>query len=203
MAGMARKLDSKRIMVASHNAGKIGEISSLLSVYGIKTLNAAALGLPEPEENGSTYLENALLKAKACLDLTKLAILADDSGIEVEALSSKPGLDTAPFTEKLGGKERVFSLWAGDKRIQENPKAHFICVQVLMWPDGHYEHFFAEVPGRLVFPPRGSGGHGYDPVFIPKGHERTMAEMTFDEKRNISHRFKALAALISACIAPG
>lgn len=199
---MHRKLESQNLLIASHNAGKISEISALLSQHGIKSLSAASLNLPEPEEDGLTYLENALIKARACMALTNLAVLADDSGIEVAAFGQQPGVDTAPYTKKLGTREKVFALWQADPALKENPRASFVCVQVLMWPDGHFEHFFARVSGRLAFPPRGLGGHGYDPIFIPDGHSSTMAEMNLEEKNSFSHRSRALRSLIANCLAP-
>jgi XTP/dITP diphosphohydrolase len=196
---MPRKFVEKSLVIASHNAGKISEIKAILSSHPIKISDAATLDLDEPEENGGTYLENALIKARACVLATNLAVLADDSGIEVEALGNQPGVDTAPFTKKSGGREKVFALWQANKKIQENPRAAFICYQVLMWPDGHYEAFNARVPGRLTFPPQGADGHGYDPVFIPDNLKRTMAELSFAEKNNYSHRAQALRKLVEAC----
>ena len=189
---MSRKLMEKRLVIASHNGGKIKEISDMLSPYGLEILTAAQLCLLEPEEDGHTYLENALIKARACTKATGLPCLADDSGIEVAALGGAPGLHTAPYTKELGGRENVFALWQKNEAIIKNPRAHFVCVQVLAWSDGYYESSMGRVGGVLSFPPRGQGGHGYDPVFIPDGYTKTVAEMSFEEKNHCSHRFLAL-----------
>lgn len=195
-----RKLLTRRLVIASHNQGKIKEIEALLAPFGIETTSSSKLKLLEPDETGDTYLENALIKARACTASTGLPALGDDSGIEVSALDGQPGLHTAPYTKKLGGREAVFALWEAMPAIKNNPAARFVCIQVLCWPDGHFEYFAGVVNGKLSFPPRGSGGHGYDPVFIPQGHNRTIAEMSFNEKNQCSHRFIALAQLINACV---
>ncbi|HXW54083.1 MAG TPA: non-canonical purine NTP pyrophosphatase [Myxococcota bacterium] len=197
---MSRKFNEEILVIASHNQGKISEIALMLEPFGIALTSAKELKLPVPEETGKTYLENALLKARACAAQTSLPALADDSGVEVAALHGLPGLDTAPYTELHGGHQAVFAMWAKNPDIMANPKASFKCVQVLAWPDGHYEHFLGEVEGRLTFPPRGKGGHGYDPIFIPAGHKFTAAEMTTQEKNAYSHRSLSLNALIDACI---
>lgn len=195
------KFHESQLVIASHNPGKIREIKQLLAPFGVGISTSASLGLIEPEENGSTYLENALIKARACVAATGLSALADDSGVEVMALGGEPGLHTAPYTKEKGGREKVFELWGSDPAVLANPKARFMCVQVLMLPDGQYAHFEGIVEGRLTFPPRGSGGHGYDPVFMPQGHDRTIAEMTLEEKNAFSHRFIALEKLVNACFA--
>lgn len=197
---MARYLKEQSLVIASHNQGKIREISALLAPFEILTHSAASLDLPVPEEDGQTYLENAIIKAQACAQATNLPSLGDDSGIEVEGLLGAPGVDTAPYTKRLGGLEKVFSLWQEHPEIARNPEATFVCFQVLAWPDGHVEYFRGLVKGRLVFPPRGTGGHGYDPIFIPAGYEKTVAQMTFFEKNLCSHRFLALRSLMNACL---
>ncbi len=197
---MPRKITEKQLIIATHNQGKLREITALLLPYDIKAISASELNLPVPEETGTTYLENAIIKAKACALATNLPSLGDDSGLEVAALNNGPGLDTAPFTEMMGGREKVFELWGADTAIRNNPKATFVCFQVIVWPDGHIEHFNARVCGRLSFPPRGNGGHGYDPVFIPEGFKQSISEMTFREKNSCSHRFMALQKLIDNCI---
>jgi XTP/dITP diphosphohydrolase len=197
---MPRLFTDNHLVIASHNPGKIREISSMLQTYGLNLFDASSLNLPEPEETGSTYLENALKKASVAVELTKMPAISDDSGIEVDALLGSPGLDTAPYTKELGGLDNVFALWAAHEGIKKNPKASFVCLQVLMWPDGHYEYFMAKVDGQLKFPARGGGGHGYDPVFMPDGHNCTMAEMPLQEKNRYSHRFLALQGLLEACL---
>lgn len=198
---MPRQFQGRELVIASHNTGKIGELQALLAPYPIEVLNARDLSLPEPDETGATYLANALIKAQAAATLTQKPAIGDDSGIEVEALGRKPGLHTAPFTKEQGGLESVFLQWSSSPEIRENPKATFVCVQVLAWPDGHYEFFEGVVEGHLEFPPRGQGGHGYDPVFVPQGYDRTVAEMSLAEKNACSHRFIALRKLVLACIA--
>jgi|SRR5579871_1804464 len=196
---MRRKFIDKTLVIASHNPGKIDEIMAMLKPFSINVLTAKELALPEPEETGTTYMENAILKAKSCVNAVLLPSLADDSGIEVMALGGLPGVDTAPYTKSHGGREQVFALWQHNPNILADPRACFKCVQVLAWPDGHYEHFEASVNGRLTFPPRGHYGHGYDPVFIPDGHDRTVAQMSPSEKNQCSHRYLALKALIEGC----
>jgi len=197
---MSRKLIEKRLVIASHNEGKIREIKALLEPFGIDVVSSKELSLIEPEETGETYLENALIKAKACSLATGLPAISDDSGVEVSALNNQPGVHTAPYTKEHGGLARVFELWASDENILKNHRASFVCVQVLWWPDGHFESFESRISGKLTFPPRGTGGHGYDPVFVPDGHEKTIAQMSLLEKNTCSHRFLSTLKLIEACI---
>ncbi|OJX12812.1 MAG: hypothetical protein BGO77_04920 [Caedibacter sp. 37-49] len=196
---MARKFTDSRLIIASHNKGKIDEITSLLEAFNISVTSSAALGLIEPEETGSTYLENALIKAQACVTQTGLPALSDDSGLEVEALEGAPGVNTAPYTKAQGGHHKVFDLWAKNTDIKKNPRATFVCVQVLLWPDDHQEIFEGRVQGRLTFPPQGEHGHGYDPIFIPEGYTKTIAEMPLSAKNMCSQRFLALEQLIKSC----
>lgn len=196
-----RKLSDSELVIATHNEGKLHEIITLLAPFAINVSSAKSLNLPEPEETGETYLENALLKARACAMRTQKPSLADDSGLEIIAFNDEPGLHTSRFTKQHGGLSAVFSMLANNEALKKNPAARFVCVLVLYWPDGHYEHFTCVVEGRLVFPPRGNHGHGYDPVFIPNGHDRTFAEMNEEEKNRLSHRGRALLACIDACIA--
>lgn len=191
-----RKLLRDDLVLATHNSGKIKEISSFLTQYGLKIKTAKELNLLEPLETGSTYLDNALIKARAASLALGLPVLADDSGVEVEALDNMPGLHTAPYTKEYGGLERVFHMWANDPAIQKNPRAAFISVLVLMWPDGYYKTVDAKVSGRLSFPKRGGFGHGYDPVFIPQGSTKTSAEMDEETKAAFSHRLIALKKLM-------
>lgn len=195
-----RKFTEETLLIATHNQGKIEEIAALLSAFPLLLHNAAALNLLAPEENGDSYLENALLKAKAAVKATNLVALADDSGLEVAALNGAPGLDTAPFTAEQGGHKKVFELWQKRAEIIRDPRASFVCFQVLAWPDGHCEYFSAKINGTLSFPPRGSGGHGYDPIFVPDGYDKTVAEMNFAEKHACSHRLQALQKLIERCM---
>ncbi len=194
-----RKFKNHQLVIASHNKGKINEITSLLEAFNISITSSAALGLIEPAETGLTYLENALIKAKACVNQTGLPALSDDSGLEVEALEGAPGVNTAPYTLAQGGHKKIFERWSQLPTIQKNPRAALLCVQVLMWPDGHQEIFEGCIKGRLTFPPRGTHGHGYDPIFIPEGYTLTVAEMPLSEKNKCSHRFLALQKLIESC----
>ncbi len=197
---MSRKFREKELIIASHNQGKIEEITALLSAFSLKLESARSLNLPVPEENGDSYLENALLKAKAAVKATNRAVLADDSGLELSALNGAPGLDTAPFTDAHGGHQKVFQLWQKRDEILRDPRAYFVCFQVLAWPDGHCEYFSAKIKGTLSFPPRGENGHGYDPIFVPDGYHKTVAEMDFEEKHACGHRLQALQKLIECCL---
>jgi XTP/dITP diphosphohydrolase len=196
---MARKFTEPRLVIASHNKGKIDEIAHLLESFNVEVTSSAALALIEPKETGLTYLENALLKARVCVAETGLPVLGDDSGLEVEALGGHPGVNTAPYTKEQGGHNKVFELWAHNAEIQKNPRASFYCIQVLLWPDDHQEVFEGRVQGRLTFPSRGVHGHGYDPIFIPEGYTTTVAEMPLIEKNKCSHRSLALQRLIESC----
>lgn len=195
-----RQFCEQDLIIASHNEGKIKEISELLRPFGINCQSSRLLSLIEPEETGSTYLENALIKARVANMATGRCVLSDDSGIELDALFGKPGVDTAPYTAQHGGLLAMFKEWSMSLAIKQNPGACFVCVQVLYWPDGHYESFEGKICGRLSFPPRGHGGHGYDPIFVPNGFDKTVAEMSLAEKNACSHRFIALNRLIEACI---
>lgn len=196
---MARKLLGNTLVLGTHNKGKIDEIVEMLKPFSIKIITAAELGLLEPLENGETYLDNALIKARYCADESGLPSLADDSGIEVEALGNQPGLHTAPFTKEMGGLAKVFDLWRHNPAIKQNPRAQFVCVQVLAWPDGYYETSEGRVKGVLRFPPCGLRGHGYDPIFVPDGFSKTVAEMDMVEKNRCSHRYLALGKLLQKC----
>lgn len=195
---MTRLRAGERLVVASHNPGKVAEIEALLAPYGIATAGAAALGLAEPEETGTTFEENAALKARAAAEASGLPALADDSGLVVPALGGAPGIHSArwagPGKDFRVAMERVHrELGARDRR------AHFVAVLALAWPDGDVETFRGEVHGRLVWPPRGERGFGYDPMFIPDGYDITFGEMDPSDKHRISHRAQAFATLVEAC----
>lgn len=190
-----RKFTEQKLLIASHNQGKIKEIEALLLPLGIHCESSRSLNLIEPKEIGDNYLENALIKAEACVKATNCVALADDSGIELDAFDQRPGLHTAEYTDACGGINNVFREWASWPKLKDNPRAHFVCVLALLWPDGHYESFQAKVSGNVSFPPRGNNGHGYDPIFIPDGHTKTAAEMDFHEKNQCSHRFLAIKKL--------
>jgi XTP/dITP diphosphohydrolase len=197
-----RKLVPGKLVIASHNPGKVREILEMLGPYGIEPVSAAELDLPEPEETGTTFLANAELKALQAADLTGLPALADDSGLCVEALNGDPGIFSARWAGE--GKDfRVAMQRVNDAIEAVGPEAsrdaHFTCVLALAWPDGHVEWFEGRVDGTLVWPPRGTGGFGYNPIFVPEGSDQTFAEMP-DAKKAISHRARAFDAMMAAVL---
>ncbi|MFS0737091.1 RdgB/HAM1 family non-canonical purine NTP pyrophosphatase [Sphingomonas sp. 1P06PA] len=198
-----RRLTPGKLVIASHNEGKVREIRALLAPYGIDPISAGSLDLPEPEETGTTFAANAELKARAAADLSGLVSLADDSGLCVEALGGDPGI----FSARWAGEAKDFGLamqLVQDKLVAKGPDAghdaHFICALSLCWPDGHIETFEGRVDGTLVWPPRGSFGFGYDPMFQPWHHEQTFGEIDPDAKHAMSHRADAFAKLVAACL---
>jgi len=195
-----RKLKPGKLVIASHNQGKVREILEMLAPYGIEPVSAADLDLPEPEETGTTFLANAELKALQAADLTGLPALADDSGLCVDALNGEPGI----FSARWAGETKDFKV--AMQRVNDaieatgpdaSRDAHFICVLALAWPDGHVEWFEGRVDGTLVWPPRGTGGFGYNPIFAPLGSDLTFAEMP-DAKKAISHRAMAFEKMMAA-----
>ncbi len=201
---MARHLKSgEPLVVASHNPGKIAEIAALLAPYRVATIGAAALGLPEPEETGASFEENAALKARAAAQASGLLALADDSGLVVPALGGAPGIHSA----RWAGSEKDFRIAMarverelGESRSPGDRRAHFVAVLALASPDGAMATFRGEVHGHLVWPPRGERGFGYDPIFLPDGDELTFGEMDPAEKHRISHRARAFAKLVETCV---
>lgn len=189
-----------RLVVASHNAGKVREIGELLRPLGLQAVSAGELGLAEPEETESTFVGNAVLKAKAAAEASGLAALADDSGLEVAALGGAPGI----YSARWAGPERDFKfamekVWnAMNGAAAEDFSARFVCVLALALPDGSWRAFEGEARGRIVWPPRGEKGFGYDPIFVPQGHERTFAEMDAAEKLQLTHRARAFEKLLAA-----
>ncbi|MDJ0949958.1 MAG: RdgB/HAM1 family non-canonical purine NTP pyrophosphatase [Alphaproteobacteria bacterium] len=196
---MARRFTGGRLVIASHNAGKVREIAALLAPYGVDAVSAGALDLPEPEETGDSFTANAALKARAAATGASLPALSDDSGLVIPALEGAPGIHSA----RWAGPERDFA--AAMRRVERelagkhDRSAHFVCVLALAWPDGHCECFEGRVYGALVWPPRGERGFGYDPIFVPRGHDLTFGEMDPDAKHAISHRADAFRKLIAAC----
>ena len=186
-------------MVASHNPGKVREIGDLLRPYGFESLSAGALGLPEPEETGATFLANAELKARAAALAAGLPAIADDSGLVVPALGGAPGLYSARWAGP--GKDFGLAMQRVQRELDGNAdrRAHFICALALAWPDGHVESVEGRVDGRLVWPPRGNRGFGYDPMFLPEGGQLTFGEMEPEAKHRISHRARAFAQLTARC----
>ncbi|MGR6432254.1 RdgB/HAM1 family non-canonical purine NTP pyrophosphatase [Rhizobium sp. PAMB 3174] len=211
-----RKLDQKTIVVASHNAGKIREIEDLIGPFGFNASSAAALDFPVPDETGTTFEENAAIKALASAKASGLPALSDDSGLVIDALDGAPGVYTADWAEKPDGSGRDFMMAMEkveqalkDKGAAANERtARFVSVLCLAWPDGHTEMFRGEVEGEIVWPPRGSRGFGYDPIFKPDGHERTFGEMEADEKHGwkpgdttaLSHRARAFKLFVETCL---
>ena len=204
-----RQLTAGRLVIASHNQGKVREIRALLEPYGIEPVSAGDLGLPEPEETGTTFAENALLKARASAEGADCVALADDSGLCVAALGGKPGVYTADWAERQwfeGEPGRDWYLAMGKVEgllAEQGPdvdrSAYFVCTLALAWPDGHSEVFEGRVHGNLVWPPRGKLGFGYDPVFQPVGMEQSFAEIDPAKKQGMSHRADAFRKLVAAC----
>jgi XTP/dITP diphosphohydrolase len=203
---MTRRLEKgTRLVVASHNPGKLREIADLVRPYGLDVVSASALNLPEPEETETTFAGNARLKAVAAATQSGLPALADDSGLEVEALHGEPGIYSARWAGP--GKDFGFAMkrvaeelgkigaWKGD-----GPRANFTCALCIAWPDGEAHIFEGKVFGRLVWPPRGDKGFGYDPMFMPHGETLTFGEMDPAEKHAISHRARAFALFVDACL---
>ncbi|MCX7644647.1 MAG: RdgB/HAM1 family non-canonical purine NTP pyrophosphatase [Rhodobacteraceae bacterium] len=193
-----------RLLVASHNRGKIEEIADLLAPFGVAVVSARDFGLPEPAETGSDFAENARIKAHAAARATGLPALSDDSGIEVEALGGAPGVHTADWAETPQGRDFVQAMtrtWNELERIgaPEPRRAAFVCTLCLAWPDGTDALFEGRIPGRIVWPMRGDRGHGYDPIFQPDGHAITFGEMDRWEKNRISHRARAFEKFVAAC----
>ncbi|WP_174291485.1 RdgB/HAM1 family non-canonical purine NTP pyrophosphatase [Sphingomonas bacterium] len=199
-----RKLAPGRLVIASHNEGKVREIRTLLTPYGIEPVSAKELDLPEPVETGTTFFANAELKARSAADLSGLPALADDSGLCVEALGGDPGVFTANWAETADGSRdwNLAMCKVEDALTAITPApsrdAHFVCVLALAWPDGHVEWFEGRADGTLTWPPRGAVGFGYDPVFVPEGDTRTYAELDPAEKHAISHRADAFRQLVAA-----
>ena len=198
-----RKLKPGKLVIASHNEGKVREIRALLEPYGIEPVSAAELDLPEPVENGTTFFANAELKARSAADLSGLPALADDSGLCVDALGGHPGVYTANWAETPDGRDwnlgmRKVEEALAAKGAEAGRDAHFVCVLALAWPDGHVEWFEGRAEGSLTWPPRGTVGFGYDPVFVPLGDTRTYAELDPAEKHAISHRADAFRQMVAA-----
>lgn len=201
-----RKLAPGKLVIASHNAGKVKEIRALLEPYGIDAVSAAELDLPEPEETGTTFVANAELKAMAAADLSGLPALADDSGLCVDALGGDPGVYTANWAETPEGtRDWMLAMGKVEERLtglgpDTSRSAHFVSTLALAWPDGHVQWFEGRVDGTLIWPPRGAMGFGYDPMFVPTGDTRTFAEMSFEEKQANNHRARAFAQMIAAVL---
>ena len=201
---MPRRFAADKLVLASHNPGKLREIAELLRPFAVRVLSAAALGLPEPDETGVSFIANAELKARAAADGAVLPALADDSGLAVTALDGAPGIYSArwagpakDFGEAMARVER--ELQARGATAPEHRAARFVCALSLCWPDGHCESFEGSIAGTLVWPPRGEHGFGYDPMFLPNGRTLTFGEMEPAAKHAISHRAAAFRQLTGAC----
>lgn len=215
-----RKLEPEKLVIATHNAGKLREIRALLEPYGIEAISAGDLNLPEPEETGVTFEENALIKAHASAKASGLPALSDDSGLCVAALDGAPGVYTADWAEmsafecngdeKTGDRNwymamgkvegKLAAMAAEGKDIDRS--AYFACTLALAWPDGHEEIFEGRVTGSLTWPPRGNLGFGYDPVFVPDGYTQSFAEIAPSEKHGISHRADAFKKMVATSLPP-
>lgn len=201
---MTRRFDGTRILIATHNAGKLDEMEQLFAPFGVSVVGAAELNLPEPEETETTFVGNARIKAHAAAQATGMPALSDDSGIEVEGLDGAPGVYTADWAETPNGRDFMMAMTRTHSELvkcgaPEPWNARFCSTLVLAWPDGHDEVFEGTAEGTLVWPVRGALGHGYDPMFQPLGHIQTFAEMTADEKNAISHRSDSFKKLIAGC----
>jgi len=207
-----RRLSSDHLVIATHNSGKLAEMRELLAPYGITAQSAGELNLVEPDESGMTFAENARIKAQAAARAARLPAFADDSGLAVEALDGAPGIHSA----RWAGPDRDFGhamerieqqLRACGATMPAQRRAQFVSALCLAWPDGHTEDFEARVAGTLVWPPRGTRGFGYDPMFLPDGQQRTFGEMSSEEKhglpprgKGLSHRARAFMKLAEACL---
>ena len=204
---MTHRLGSGSLVIATHNAGKLKEIGALLEPHGVKCISAGSLGLPEPAETGRTFVENALIKARAAAEAAGIVALADDSGLAVAALDGRPGVYTADWAERQwfegeAGRDWYMAMGKVEGMLAaqgpDAPRdAAFHCVLALAWPDGEHAIYEGAVPGALTWPPRGTLGFGYDPVFVPRGYEQTFAEIDPAEKHRISHRADAFAKLVA------
>ncbi|HCS18662.1 RdgB/HAM1 family non-canonical purine NTP pyrophosphatase [Qipengyuania flava] len=204
---MTRRLGSGSLVIATHNAGKLKEISALLEPHGLKCISAGSLGLPEPAETGTTFVQNALIKARAAAEASGLVALADDSGLSVDALDGRPGVYTADWAERQWfegepGRDWYMAMGKVEGMLQErgasvDRSCAFHCVLAIAWPDGEHAVYEGTAPGSLTWPPRGAMGFGYDPVFVPQGRQKTFAEIDPSEKHAISHRADAFAKLVA------
>jgi XTP/dITP diphosphohydrolase len=207
-----RQITGRRV-IATHNPGKLAEMRELLQPYGIDAVSAGELGLGEPDEGGTSFRENARIKATAAAKAAQLPAFADDSGLAVDALGGEPGI----YSARWAGPEKNFrhAMQTIEDKLRERAavaprqrRAHFVSALCVAWPDGHVEEFEATVDGTLIWPPRGEQGFGYDPMFLPDGHARTFGEMPSEEKhglpprgKGLSHRARAFVKLAEACLA--
>ncbi|WP_323775517.1 RdgB/HAM1 family non-canonical purine NTP pyrophosphatase [Leisingera sp.] len=201
---MTRKLEGGKLLVATHNKGKLKEITEILAPFGVSVAGAGEMNLPEPEETEDTFVGNARIKAHAAAKATGLPALSDDSGITIDALNGAPGVYTADWAETPNGRDFQRAMARANEKLNavgaEAPRtAQFRCTLVIAWPDGHDEVFEGVMPGQLIWPIRGEHGFGYDPMFQPDGYDITCAEMDPEEKNKISHRGKAVTQFVQGC----
>jgi XTP/dITP diphosphohydrolase len=211
-SSVVRRPITGRLIIATHNPGKLAEMRELLAPYGIDATSAGELGLQEPDETGMSFRDNARIKAEAAAKATGLPAFADDSGLAVDALSGAPGIHSARWAGPNKDFRRAMQtiedkLSDRGATAPDERKAHFVSALCVAWPDGHVEEFEARVDGTLVWPPRGDKGFGYDPMFLPDGHSRTFGEMASEEKhslpprgKGLSHRARAFVKLAEACL---
>lgn len=202
---MTRKLTESTLLIATHNAGKLEEFAALLAPYGVDVKSNNDFGLPEPDETETTFVGNARIKAQAAVKATGLPALADDSGIVIDGLDGMPGVYTADWAETGEGRDFVMAMtraWTELEAVNAPfPRtARFCATLVLAWPDGHEEIFEGKIEGEVVWPMRGAEGHGYDPMFQPKGYDRTLGELDPAEKNRISHRADAVTKFVTGCL---
>jgi XTP/dITP diphosphohydrolase len=208
----AHRLITGKLVIATHNPGKLAEMRELLAPYGVDAISAGELNLPEPEETGMSFRDNARIKAQSAANTTGLPAFADDSGLAVDALGGAPGI----YSARWAGPDKNFGsametieqkLRDAGATTPQRRRAQFVSALCVAWPDGHVEEFEARVDGTLVWPPRGDQGFGYDPMFLPDGHARTFGEMPSEEKhglpprgKGLSHRARAFVKLAEACL---
>ncbi|WP_372886822.1 RdgB/HAM1 family non-canonical purine NTP pyrophosphatase [Shimia sp.] len=201
---MTRRFEGDTLLVATHNKGKLEEMAHLLAPFGVRVVGAAEMDLPEPEETETTFVGNARIKAHAAARATGLPALSDDSGITIDALDGAPGVHTADWAETGNGRDFLMAMTRAHSELEARKAPHprraqFRCTLVLAWPDGHDEVFEGVAPGHLIWPLRGTDGFGYDPMFVPEGHDVTFAEMDRWEKNRISHRGHAVKQFVAGC----
>ncbi|MCW8914222.1 MAG: RdgB/HAM1 family non-canonical purine NTP pyrophosphatase [Magnetovibrio sp.] len=198
---MSRKFEGGKLVIASHNPGKVREIAELLEPFGADVISAGELNLPEPVEDGTTFIANAKIKALAAATASGHVALADDSGLCVHALNNDPGV----YSARWAGPKKDFTLAmqkveeALNAASSQDRSAHFACALTIAWPDGHTESFEGQVQGTMTWPARGEKGFGYDPTFVPDGHTTTFAQMEPETKHAMSHRANAFKLLVAAC----
>lgn len=203
----SRIFDEKKLVIASHNPGKVREIGELLAPFQVEVVSAGELDLPEPVEDGETFIDNAKIKAIAAATASNLPALADDSGLCVHGLNNQPGVYSARWagpTNDFGVamqkvEQALTAAEKNDEQCEVDRSAHFACALTLAWPDGYTESFEGQVQGTMAWPPTGNKGFGYDPIFVPDGHSQTFAEMEPEQKHAMSHRANAFKKLVEAC----